>query len=58
MPTEDPDAVKCFVSELEINLKIARSHQPSEKKHIDFFNCLDVCHKSPDSSERQCKSRT
>ena len=24
VPTEDPDAVKCFVSELEINLKIAR----------------------------------
>ena len=33
-------------------------HQPSEWDQIVFFNCLDVYHKSPDSGERQYKSRT
>ena len=24
--------------------------------HIVMFNCFDVCHKSPDSGDRQCNS--
>ena len=31
--------------------------QPSEGGQIVLFKCLDVYHKSPDSGERQCKSR-
>ena len=30
--------------------------QPSLLIQIFFLDCLDVHHKSPDSSERQCKS--
>jgi hypothetical protein len=32
--------------------------QPSEGGQTVFFNCLDLHHKSPDSSERQYKSGT
>ena len=35
-----------------------RSDQPSEGVQILFFNCLHVCHQSPDSGERHYKSRT
>jgi len=33
-------------------------HQPSEGDPIVFPNCRDVYHKSPNSGERQHKSRT
>ena len=32
--------------------------QPPEEEQIVFFNCIDVCHKPPDSGERLYKSRT
>ena len=35
-----------------------RFHQPSEWKQVVFFNRVDLYHKSPDSGERQYKSRT
>ena len=34
------------------------SHTPSEGVQIILFNCFDLYHKSPDSGERQQKSRT
>ena len=35
-----------------------QNHLPAKGGHIVFFSRLDSCHTSPDSSERQCKSRT
>jgi len=32
-------------------------HLPSEEDKIVYFNFLDLQRKSPDSGERQCKSR-
>ena len=32
-------------------------HQPEEGQRTVFFKCLDLYHTSPDSGERQCKSR-
>ena len=49
----DPDPISQTVDVGEVG-----SDQPSERDRIDFFNCLDVYHRSPNSGERRYKSRT
>ena len=46
--------VGCAVSRFRVH----GYNQPSERDQIVSFNCLDLCRKSPDSSERQYRSRT
>ena len=46
-----------YETEAALGLRRLGYTQPSEGEKIVVFNCLDLYHKSPDSSERQYKLR-
>ena len=59
--TRNDHLAKVIVSGLgvrRLHERVEWSRFPSEREQIEFFNSLDLYHKSPDSGERQYKSRT
>ena len=58
MPRQADLGVELGVDEDVLRLQIPVHNASAEWDHIAFFNRLAVYHKSPDSGERQYKSRT